>query len=265
MKVIVNPEPRFIEAIDSIRLHRRGVAGYVAVRVDDAGNVVSYWNNVSHEAEPAEDPLDDDPYLFSTPDRAMVRVQKMANKMEFPRPHVAAWIYPDWYPEQGALVRNIDITRGSQMPGHTMQGPETAQMPYLGGQLMSKLSHTKQFFIAKDLSLPNRPGELVAIYYEDWDSGRPVVEGWRGPRMDSEDFARTGLEPYACQNLLTDIGGYWECFSGIVIGTDKPPLAPSIERETPKTCPLCGIKYIGTPGMHKFDCPAQSEDAQGGL
>lgn len=28
------------------------------------------------------------------------------------------------------------------------------------------------------------------------------------------------------------------------------------KREKPKACQLCGMTYIGTPQMHKFDCPA---------
>lgn len=77
---------------------------------------------------------------------------------------------------------------------------------------------TKTFFIARDLDLPEtRPGNLVAVYWEDWGSERPVVEGWRGPRMESEDFARTRLEPYRCQILMVDIGGYWDCLEGTVI------------------------------------------------
>lgn len=40
--------------------------------------------------------------------------------------------------------------------------------------------------------------------------------------------------------------------------------APTVRREKPKECGLCGMSYIGTPGMHKFDCPAQSADAQAG-
>lgn len=83
---------------------------------------------------------------------------------------------------------------------------------------MAKLSRTRQFFIAKDLDRPDAPGELVAIYWDDWESAKAVLEGWRGPEIESEDFARTRLEPYACVNLLVDIGGYWECFQkGTVI------------------------------------------------
>lgn len=82
---------------------------------------------------------------------------------------------------------------------------------------------TKEFFIAKDLDRPdNMPGELVAIYYEDWETGRPVVEGWRGPQIESEDFARLRLEPYPCQNLVTDMGGYWDCLRGTIIGALRP-------------------------------------------
>lgn len=82
---------------------------------------------------------------------------------------------------------------------------------------MAKFDGRKPFFVAKDLDLPDRPGEIVAIYYADWESGRPVVEGWRGPEAGSEDFARKRLEPYRCENLLLDIGGLWECFGGTVI------------------------------------------------
>lgn len=76
----------------------------------------------------------------------------------------------------------------------------------------------KQFFVAIDKDTPeSKPGSLIAIYYADWESRRAVIEGWRGPKMESEDFARTRLEPYRCMNLLVDIGGFFECVSGTVI------------------------------------------------
>lgn len=83
---------------------------------------------------------------------------------------------------------------------------------------MAKLNKEKTFFVAKDLDHPeSKPGALVSIYYEDWDSKAAVIEGWRGPEMNSEDFPRKRLEPYSCQHLMVDIGGFWDCFSGTVI------------------------------------------------
>lgn len=83
---------------------------------------------------------------------------------------------------------------------------------------MADFDKRKSFLVAFDLDTPkSKPGAIVAIYWEDWDAGRPVVEGWRGPKMGSEDFARKRLDPYPCQNLVVDIGGYFDCFSGTVI------------------------------------------------
>lgn len=83
---------------------------------------------------------------------------------------------------------------------------------------MAKLNKEKTFFLAKDLDRPgSMPGNLIAIYWEDWESGAAVLEGWRGPKLDSEDFPRTRLEPYSCQNLMVDIGGFWDCLPGTVI------------------------------------------------
>lgn len=76
----------------------------------------------------------------------------------------------------------------------------------------------KEFLVAHDLDWPDLPGDIVAVYWADWKSGRPVVEGWRGPAEESEDFARKRLDPYPCQHLMTDIGGFWECLRGTIIG-----------------------------------------------
>lgn len=87
--------------------------------------------------------------------------------------------------------------------------------PALRGRLPKKAD----LHIFRDLDWrEGRPGEFVAVLPDEWVVGRPVVEGWRGPTFESEDFARTRLEPYPCENLLTDIGGYWECFRGTIIG-----------------------------------------------
>lgn len=84
---------------------------------------------------------------------------------------------------------------------------------------MSEFRKDKAFFVALDLDLPeSRPGSIVAVYWEEWDAGRPVLEGWRGPAFDSEDFARIRLQPYACENLMTDLGGYWDCLKGTILG-----------------------------------------------
>lgn len=83
---------------------------------------------------------------------------------------------------------------------------------------MSKFDGNREFFVARDLDHPeSKPGALVAIYYQDWESHAPVVEGWRGPAMNSEDFPRKRLEPHPCQHLMVDIGGFFDCFSGTVI------------------------------------------------
>lgn len=84
---------------------------------------------------------------------------------------------------------------------------------------MARFDKNREFFVARDLERPEGlPGDLVAIYWDDWDAGRPVLEGWRGPQMESEDFARRRLEPHRCMNLMVDIGGFWECLHGTVIG-----------------------------------------------
>jgi hypothetical protein len=83
---------------------------------------------------------------------------------------------------------------------------------------MADFKKDKSFLVAYDLDRPkSQPGVIVAIYWEDWDSGRPVVEGWHGPKIESEDFARKRLEPYSCQHLMLDIGGYFDCLSGTII------------------------------------------------
>lgn len=83
---------------------------------------------------------------------------------------------------------------------------------------MADFKKDKAFLVALDLDTPeSRPGSIIAIYWEDWESSRPVLEGWRGPKVSSEDFARKRLEPYPCQNLMIDLGGYFDCLSGTVI------------------------------------------------
>jgi hypothetical protein len=86
-------------------------------------------------------------------------------------------------------------------------------------ELRGRLPREATLHMFRDLDWgQGRPGELVAVLPDEWAQSRPVVEGWRGPRMESEDFVRTRLEPYDCQNLVTDIGGYWDCLRGTVIG-----------------------------------------------
>lgn len=46
------------------------------------------------------------------------------------------------------------------------------------------------------------------------------------------------------------------------VSDEKRSSSPRAKREEPKTCDLCGIQYIGTEQMHKFDCPSQSKHAQ---
>jgi Ni/Co efflux regulator RcnB len=61
-------------------------------------------------------------------------------------------------------------------------------------------------------------GELVAVYHHQWKEGKAVIEGWRGPGMASEEFARKRLEPVNCGNVLVDMGGFWDCLPvGIII------------------------------------------------
>lgn len=83
---------------------------------------------------------------------------------------------------------------------------------------MARFDKDRAFFVARDLEKPEgRHGDLVAVYWDEWEAGRPVLEGWRGPRMASEDFPRKRLEPYRCENLMVDIGGFWDCLLGTVI------------------------------------------------
>lgn len=77
--------------------------------------------------------------------------------------------------------------------------------------LQGALPRTKPLLLASDADRKGRPGEFVAVVGEEWESGRSVVEGWRGPGMDSEDFARSRLAPIECGTVLVDIGGYWDC------------------------------------------------------
>jgi hypothetical protein len=85
--------------------------------------------------------------------------------------------------------------------------------------------HTSQKFdgniafgLVRDLDMKKgRAGEFVAVYHHQWKEGRPVIEGWRGPKMSSEEFARTRLEPANCGNVLVDMGGFWECMPGGIV------------------------------------------------
>lgn len=115
---------------------------------------------------------------------------------------------------------------------------------------MARFRKDKEFLVARDLDRPEaRPGDIVAVYWEDWESGRPVVEGWRGPRMESEDFGRRSLDPYPCQNLMTDIGGYWECLRGTVIGR------PALDAKRP-WCPGSGMAGLRLRAHPRLDrCP----------
>lgn len=84
---------------------------------------------------------------------------------------------------------------------------------------MARFDKDREFFVARDMEKPEGlHGDLVAVYWDEWQEGRPVVEGWRGPQMESEDFARRRLDPYPCWNLVVDLGGFWDCLRGTVIG-----------------------------------------------
>lgn len=77
--------------------------------------------------------------------------------------------------------------------------------------------------VARDLDWPeDRPGNIVAVYWEDVESGHAVIEGWRGPRMESEDFVRVRLEPYPCQDLMLNVSGFWICLQGTRWGILHP-------------------------------------------
>lgn len=67
---------------------------------------------------------------------------------------------------------------------------------------------------------------------------------------------RTGLSGCLytgkAQDIFNRAYDYYE--AEILAGRERS--AP-IQREKPKTCPDCGMQYIGTPQMHSFDCPVR--------
>jgi hypothetical protein len=65
----------------------------------------------------------------------------------------------------------------------------------------------------RDLGWPeNSAGNLVAVSKFEWqDHRKAVIEGWRGPGLESEDFAKNQLELFACVDMQVDGAGYWRC------------------------------------------------------
>jgi len=56
------------------------------------------------------------------------------------------------------------------------------------------------------------PGYLVAVSRFEWqDAGKAVIEGWRGPGLESEDFAKNRLELFSCVDMKVDDAGHWRC------------------------------------------------------
>lgn len=90
------------------------------------------------------------------------------------------------------------------MPGKSGPGPE------MRGGFPQNPAAVMYF---KDLDwAENTPGNLVAVSRFDWqDAKKAVIDGWRGPGMESEDFAKNRLELFACADMKTDGEGYWRC------------------------------------------------------
>ena len=66
--------------------------------------------------------------------------------------------------------------------------------------------------MVQDLDIAaSRPGRFVSVLVEDWTSDKPVIDGWRGPQLDSEEFARTRLSEVHCGTVFQDIAGFWDC------------------------------------------------------
>lgn len=141
MEVTVNPTEEQIQAVYRIQSYvSPEVAGFVAVRVDEDGRIVSYWKGgYDGEAIPSEDPLADEPYLFLTPEKAQKRVEKMAMYTAEVPPYLGIWIYPDWYPEQRQLERFKRMAEGHQLPGSAMQG---ARLGYIEGWVVTQDGET---------------------------------------------------------------------------------------------------------------------------
>ena len=79
-------------------------------------------------------------------------------------------------------------------------------------RLSGNLDPGSDVVLLRDLDTPqSRPGCFVAARAEDWASEKAVIEGWRGPSMDSEEFGRTRLAPVNCGTVFQDISGYWDC------------------------------------------------------
>lgn len=74
------------------------------------------------------------------------------------------------------------------------------------------------FGIVRDLDVrKGSVGEFVSVYHHEWKEGKAVIEGWRGPKMASEEFARKRLELVNCGNVMIDMGGFWDCLPGGII------------------------------------------------
>lgn len=78
--------------------------------------------------------------------------------------------------------------------------------------------HTKdvsRLFFFMDLDWPDgQPGAFVAVRPTDWHEPKlAVMEGWRGPDLDSEDFARKRLQNVFCATVMVE-DGYWTCLQG---------------------------------------------------
>lgn len=81
-----------------------------------------------------------------------------------------------------------------------------------GATLGRTMPRDKNLLMMVDLDRKGVPGEFVAVIASDWESQSGVIEGWRGPEMESEDFGMTRLEVVDCGNVMLDMVGYWECF-----------------------------------------------------
>jgi len=81
---------------------------------------------------------------------------------------------------------------------------------------------------------PQKGNILCDLCYTGWRSGRRMGEVWAmNPRR------------HRCDE---------RCAHGCIV---KHELRRRRSGERPKYCSLCGATYIGTPGMHKFDCVAK--------
>lgn len=88
-------------------------------------------------------------------------------------------------------------------------------MDYLPFQMNGPI-HTKDvarlFFFKDPYWAEGQPGAFVAVRPTDWQNPKvAVIEGWRGPDMDSEDFSRKQLQNVFCGTVLVGVEGYWNC------------------------------------------------------